>query len=232
MFRIVQSGNALPFSFPVDPNAEFEPGQIAQLTLIGNQVVCGISDGTAPMGIIDDIKKNSFSAASIDEVVIVPIPAAIITGSGANLVTTVDVKAELRNPNVVDSSFVSRNLDVALNSRNGVITLLAGETLNNDQDGDGIPDSIRTVVSYTYQIPNVPGDDSTAASGRITVWFQRMIFATDAFETNQRYPVNAPLFVSESGLLTTRQVSPDYPSIALVTAPPTSIHGSLEAMWL
>lgn len=232
MFRIVQSGNALPFSFPVDPNAEFEPGQIAQLTLIGNQVVCGISDGTAPMGIIDDIKKNSFSAASIDEVVIVPIPSVIITGSGSDLVTTVDVKAELRNPNIVESSFVSRNVDVALNSRNGVITLLTGEQLNNDQDGDGVPDSIRTVVSYTYQIPNVPGDDSTAASGRITVWFQRMIFATDAFETNQRYPVNAPLFVSEAGLLTTRQISPDYPSIALVTAPPTSIHGSLESMWL
>lgn len=232
MFRIVQSGNALPFSFPVDPNAEFEPGQIAQLTLIGNQVVCGISDGTAPMGIIDDIKKKAFSAASIDEVLIVPIPDAIVTGSGANLVTTVEVKAELRNPNIVESSFVSRNIDVALNGRNGVVTLLSGTQLNNDQDGDGIPDSIRTVVSYTYQIPNVPGDDSTAASGRITVWFQRMIFATDAFETNQRYPVNAPLFVSEAGLLTTRQISTDFPSIALVTAPPTSIHGSLEAMWI
>jgi hypothetical protein len=184
------------------------------------------------MGIIDDIKKNAFSAASIDETVIAPIPDAIVAGSGANLVTTVDIKAELRNPNIVDSSFVSRNVDTALNARNGVITFIAGTQLNHDQDGDGIPDSIRTVVSYTYQIPNVPGDDSTSASGRITVWFQRMIFATDAFETNQRYPVNAPLFVSEAGLLTTRQISTDYPSIAIVTAPPTSIHGSLEAMWL
>ena len=232
MLRIVQSGNALPFSFPVDPNAEFEPGQIAQLTIIGNQVVCGVSDGTAPMGIIDDIKKNAFSSTSIDEVVIAPIPDGIISSSGANLITTVDVKAELRNPNIVDSSFISRNVDVALNSRNGVITFVAGTILNHDADGDGIPDAIRTVVSYTYQIPNVPGDNSTAASGRITVWFQRMIAATDAFETNQRYPVNAPLFVSESGLLTTRQIAPDYPSVAIVTAPPISIHGSLEFMWL
>jgi len=200
--------------------------------LIGNQIVCGISDGTAPMGVIDDIKKNAFSAASIDETVIAPIPDAIVAGSGANLVTTVDVKAELRNPNIIDSSFVSRNVDAVLNARNGVITLLAGTQLNHDQDGDGVPDSVRTVVSYTYQIPNVPGDDSTAASGRITVWFQRMIAATDAFETNQRYPVNAPLFVNESGLLTTRQISADYPSIAFTTAPPTSIHGSLEFLWL
>ncbi len=232
MFRIVQAGNALPFSFPVDPNAEFEPGQIAQLTLSGNQVVCGVSDGTAPIGLIDDIKKNAFSAASIDETVIAPVPSVVTAGSGTTLVTTVDVKAELRNPNIVESSFVSRNVDVALNARNGVITFVAGTQLNFDQDGDGIPDAIRTVVSYTYQIPNVPGDDSTMASGRVTVWFQRMIFATDAFETNQRYPVNAPLFVSESGLLTTRQIADDYPSIAIVTAPPTSIHGSLEALWL
>lgn len=231
MLRLIQTGNSLPFVFSVDPNSEFEPGQVAQLTLIGNQVVCGVSDGTAPFGIIDDIKKNSFSAASIDEAIIAPVPTAVISGSGINLITIVDIKAELRNPNMVESSFVSRNVDVALNARNGVITFVAGTALNYDADGDGIPDAIRTVVSYTYQIPNVPGDDSTLASGRVTVWFQRMIVATDAFETNQRYPVNAPLFVSESGLFTTRQISPDYPSIAMVTAPPTSIHGSLELLW-
>jgi len=66
----------------------------------------------------------------------------------------------------------------------------------------------------------------------VTVWFQRMIAATDAFETNQRYPVNAPLFVSESGLFTTRQIAEDYPSIAIVTGPPTSIHGSLEFLMI
>jgi hypothetical protein len=231
MLRLTQVGNSLPFSFPVDPNAEFEPGMVAQLTLMGNQQVCGVSDGTAPIGIIDDIKKNAFSAVSIDEVVIAPIPSAIITGSGVNLYTVVDVKAELRNPHITESSFTSRNVDVALNAVNGIITFIAGTQLNYDQDGDGVPDAIRTVVSYTYQVANVPGDDSTGASGRITVWFQKMIVATDMFETNQRYPINAPLFVSEGGLFTTRQISPDYPSIAMVTAPPSSIHGSLELLW-
>ncbi len=116
--------------------------------------------------------------------------------------------------------------------RNGVIVFLAGTELNFDLDGDGTPDAIRTVVSYSYQIPNIPGDDSTLASQRVTVWFQRMLAATDQFETNQKYPVNAPLFVNESGKLTTRQISPDHPAIALVTGPPNSIDTTMEFMWL
>ncbi len=205
---------------------------IAQLTLLGNQVVCGVSDGTAPIGIIDDIKKNAFSATEIDEVVIVNAAPVAAVGPNNTLITSVDIKTELRNPVITGSSFVSRDVDVELIARNGMITFLAGTELNFDADADGIPDSIRTVVSYSYQVPNVPGDDSTLASGRITVWFQRMIGASDQFETNRRYPVNAPLFVSEAGLLTTRQVQDDYPAVAIVTGPPTSIHGSLEFMWL
>ena len=232
MLRLVQVGNSLPFSFLVDPNSEFEPGMVAQLTLNGNQVTCGVSDGTAPFGILDDIKKNAFSSVSIDEPIIAAIPESIITGTGANRQTVIPIKAELRNPNVIESSFVSRNIDVELNARNGVITFQAGTKLNFDMTGTGVPDAIRTFVSYTYQIPNVPGDDSTLSTGQCTVWFQRMIAQTDQFETNQRYPINAPLFSSEAGLLTTRQVSPDYPSIAIVTAPPVSIHNSLEFLYL
>ncbi len=228
----MQVGNSIPFSFPVDPSAEFEPGMMAQLTLLGNQVVCGVSDGTAPIGIIDDIKKNAFSATEIDEVVIINAAPVATVGPNSTLITSVDIKTELRNPNITGNSFVSRDVDVELVARNGVIIFLAGTELNFDADNDGIPDSIRTVVSYSYQVPNVPGDDSTLASGRITVWFQRMIFASDQFETNRRYPVNAPLFVSETGKLTTRQIQDDYPAVAIVTGPPTSIHGSLEAMWL
>jgi len=231
MFRLVQTGNALPYSFPVDPSAEFEPGMVAQLNLHGNQVVCGVSDGSAPLGIIDDVKKNAFSAVSIDEVVIAP--ATGVPGPGGQLVTPVDIKVELRNPNVAANSFISNPVDVELIPRNGVITYLAGTPLNFSQTGGSTPDSIRTVVSYSYQIPNVPGDDSTMASGRITVWFMRMIAITNMFETNQRYPLNAPLFVNDSGLLTTRQIgaSDEYPAVGFVTAPPTSVHDSLEFIW-
>jgi len=227
--RIVQAGNALPFSFPVDPSAEFEPGMIAQLTLHGNQVVCGTSDGSAPIGVIDDIKKNAFSSVAIDEVVIAPAQGVMSHG---RLVTPVDVKVELRNPNVMAVSFMSNPVDVELIPRNGVVTFLAGTELNFSQTGGSTMDAIRTVVNYTYQVPNVPGDDSTSASSRMTVWFMRMIFQTDQFESNQRYPLNAPLFVNESGLLTTRQISTDYPAIALVTAPPSSVHSSIECLWL
>lgn len=205
---------------------------MAQLTLLGNQVVCGVSDGTAPIGIIDDIKKNAFSATEIDEVVIINAAPVATLGPNNILITSVDIKTELRNPNITGSSFVSRDVDVELIARNGVIIFLAGTELNFDADNDGIPDSIRTVVSYSYQVPNVPGDDSTLASGRVTVWFQRMIAASDQFETNRRYPVNAPLFVSETGKLTTRQIQDDYPAVAITTGPPTSIHGSIEFMLL
>ncbi|HLG28369.1 MAG TPA: hypothetical protein VI423_11330 [Paenisporosarcina sp.] len=195
---------------------------------MGNQIVCGVSDGTAPIGIIDDIKTKSFSAASVDEVVVVQTVGVVSNGV---LVTPTDIKTELLNPNVVARSFMS-SIDVELIERNGVIVIPTGTPLNFDEAGSGTPDSVRVVVNYTYQVPNVPGDDSTQGSGRVTVWFQRIIAQTNQFETNQRYPVNANLFVSERGLLTTRMPSKDHAAIAIVTAPPTSIQGSLEFMLL
>jgi hypothetical protein len=133
---------------------------------------------------------------------------------------------------VSPTSFVSRNVDVELNARNGVITFLAGTPLNFSLTGTGTPDAIRTVVSYSYQIPNIPGDDSTMSSGHVTVWFDRMIIESDQFETNRRYPVNSPIYVSTAGLLTTTPVLPNYPAVGIVMAPPTSIHSSLQLLWL
>jgi len=230
MLRIVQTGNSLPFSFPVDPSAEFQPGQIAQLSVFGNNMVCGVSDGICPIGIIDDVKTNAFTTNAVDEVII----AGPIAGvqSGGSIVTPNDVKAELVNPNVVMSSFISDPVDVELIPRNGVVVFLAGTELNYDADGDGVPDSIYTVVNYTYQVPNVPGDDSTYASGRVTVWFQRMIAQTDQYETSQRYPINANLFVNDEGKLTSRKPSDDHPGVAIVSGPPTSAQKLLEFIWL
>lgn len=228
--RIVQSGNALPFSFPVNPDAEFEPGQIAQLNVLGNNVVCGVSDGTAPIGIIDDIKTNAFSAPSIDETI--TVSAVGVAGPGNTIITPVDIKAELANPNVNAASFITNPVDVALIPRNGVIVFPAGTELNIDLDGDGTPDGISTTVSYSYQVPNIIGDDSTQGSSRITVWFQKMIASTNKFETNQTYPINSNLFCSEAGLLTTRQPTINHPGIAIVTGSPTSIFSDLEFLWI
>lgn len=230
VLKLVQVGNSLPISYPVDPTAEFEPGMIAQLKLIGNNIVIGVSDGRAPMGILDDYKTRAFSAPSIDEEVIALAPAVIM--KNGVLVTAMDINWPLQNPNIIPSSFITSPVDVALNPRNGMITFPADTPLNFDHGGSGTPDSIRTVVSYTYQIPNVPGEDTTMGSGKATVWFQRGIFQTDKYETNQRYALNAVLFCSENGLMTTYQASEDHPGVAIVTGPPTAIFGTLEFLWL
>jgi hypothetical protein len=229
VLKLVQVGNALPVSYPVDPSAEFEPGMLAQLYLRGNNIVCGPSDGRAPIGILDDFKTRAFTAPSIDEVVIASAPG---TQYGGQWITPIDVRQELKNPNIIPSSFITSPVDVQLVPRNGVVVFPAGTPLNFDLDGDGIPDAIRTVVSYTYQIPNVSGDDSTAGSGKVTVWFQRGIYQTDLYETNQRYPINQILFSSENGKLTSSQPSSDYPGVAIVTGPPSAAFSTLEFLWL
>jgi hypothetical protein len=228
MFRLIHSGNSQPASFIIDPSAEFQAGMIAELTVIGNQVMATVSRGTAPIGIFDDTKSRSFTDISWEETVIVPA-TGVISGDG-RFVTPIDIKAELEFANIVSSSFTSR-IDVSLNPVNGVITFPAGTELNCDLLGTGEFNAIKTVVSYTYYVPNVPGDDTTLASGRVTVWYQRIFFQTDQYETNCSYAVRANLFVNSSGLLTTTKPSDYHPAIAMVTAPPSPKSSFLEALW-
>jgi hypothetical protein len=227
MLRLVQVGNALPASFIVDPSCEFQPGQIAELTVIGNQVMATVSNGTAPIGVIDDIKTKAFTNVSWNEVIIVP---AVGVESGGQLVTPIDIKAELKKPYVVSSSFTS-TVNVTLNPTNGIVTFIAGTPLNFDLTGTGVPNAIRTIVNYTYQVPNIPGDDSTQGNGRVTVWYNRMFFQTNQYETNQQYPVKANSYVSETGYLTTRRPSSIHPAVGMVTAPPTPMNSMLEILW-
>jgi hypothetical protein len=228
MLRIVQTNNSMPGSFIVDISASFQAGQIAELTIMGNQVVATVSNGTAPLGVIDDIKSKAFTNVSWNETIIVS--AVGVPGPGGTIVTPVDVQATLRRPNVVPSSFTS-TVNVTLNPINGIITFPAGTVLNIDLNGSGTPNGIKAIVNYTYQVANIPGDDSTAASGRIAVWFQRMFFQTDQYETNQQYPLRANLYVSEVGLLTTRRPSKIHPAVAMVTSPPFALNPMLEALW-
>lgn len=201
---------------------------IAELTVIGNQVMATVSNGTAPIGVIDEIKTRAFTNVSWNEVVIVP--AVGVPGPKNQLVTPIDIKAELRKPNIISSSFNS-TVNVVLNPVNGVVTFLAGTPLNFDLMGTGQANAIRTIVNYTYQVANIPGDDSTQGSGRMTVWFNRMFFQTDQYETNQQYPVRANLYVSEAGFLTTRRPSNIHPAIGMVTAPPTPMNPMVEILY-
>lgn len=229
MLRLVQVGNALPAQFIVDPSAEFQPGQIAELTVIGNQVMATVSNGTAPIGLIDDIKTKAFTNVSWNEPIIVP--ATGVLNNQGKWVTPIDIKAELKKANIVSNTFNS-TVSVVLNSVNGVITFLAGTELNFDLTGSGTPNAIRTIVNYTYYVANILGDDSTQGSGRVTVWYSRMFAQTNQYETNQQYPVRANLFVSEIGFLTTRRPSSIHPAVAMVTAPPTPMNPMLEFLWL
>lgn len=229
MLRTIQVGNSLPFSYPVDGTSTFQPGQIGQLKLFGNDIVAGLSDGTAPFGIIDDIRTTAFTQPSIDEIVI--IRAVGIEDSYGNYVTVADAKQELLNPNIVGSSFVADYENLILNKINGILTAPAGSILNFDLDGDGKPDSIKTIVSYVYKVPDVPGEDTTIGSNRLTLWFFRGIFETDQFDPFQRYPINAPLFVNESGLLTTKQITPNHPPVGMTTGPPSALVNTIQFLW-
>lgn len=229
MLRLVQFGKGLPATFICDPSASFQPGQMAQLVVVGNQIMATVSNGTAPIGVIDDIRTKAFTNVSWNERIVVP--AIGITGPNNTIVTPIDIKAELEHPYIVKNSFVS-SIKVALNPKNGIITFPAGTQLNTDLTGSGIPNAIKTIVNYTYQITNIPGDDSTLGSGRMTVWYDRMFFQTDQFETNQAYPVNQSIYVSEEGFLTSRKASEFHPAVGMVTAPPTPLNSMLEILFL
>lgn len=230
MLKLVHYGNALPTSMICDPSVEFQAGQVATVTVIGNQVMATVSDGTCPVGIIDDMRTKSFSRIAWNETLLEPISNPVVDTNG-QLVTPVDIKLELKNPHITPSSFVS-NVKVILNAVNGVITIPAGTPLNFDIDGDATYDAIRVIVNYTYQVPDIPGDDSTEGSGRITIWYERMFFETDQYESNVSYPVRANLFVSETGLFTTRRPSKYHPAIGIVISPPSITSPYLQALWL
>ena len=230
MLKVIHSGNALPMSLAVDPTAEFEPGMFAQLGLIGNDIVASVSDGTAPLGIIDDVRTSAFTRAQVDEIVVVDAQSSEVDENG-NRVSTVDVTGVLEFPHIIESSFTS-TISIVLNTVNGVITIPAGTELNYDSTGDGVYDSFQIIANYIYRIAGKPGDDTTIGSGRITIHYQRGIYATDQFDTTQIYPVNCTLYVGLDGKLSSSQPTDTHPGVAICTGPPSASIGTLEFMLL
>jgi hypothetical protein len=230
VLRLIQIGNQLPISYPVSPTAVFEPGQIGQLKVMGNEVMVDVSDGTAPLFIMDDVRSTAFTAPIVDEVVDISV-VGVNDGYG-HYVSAIETEKRLQQSNIVRSSFTSTISGILLYETNGVIAAPAGTPLNYDSDGDSIPDTIRVVVSYVYRIANIPGDDSTIGSGRCTLWYGRGIYETNVFDTLQRYVVNATLFVNAEGKLTSKQTGAGYPGVAICLGPPSGLNQSLEFMWL
>lgn len=231
MLRVIHTGGAgLPISYPVDPTAEFEPGMIAQLKIIGNDIVMGVSDGLAPYGMIDDIRTKSQSRQMIDEVVEITNVLSEIDGNNYR-VSSIETNMLLENPNIFPNSFIS-SISVELVDVNGIIYVPEGTPLNYDFDGDGVNDGFRIIVSYTYRVPNQPGEDSTIGSGQISVHYSPGEYATDQFDPRQNYPLNGALFVGLDGKLTTSQPTSDHPSIGFVSGPPSAINNTLQFHWL
>jgi hypothetical protein len=185
------------------------------------------------LGIIDDVNTKSFSQPAIDEEVIFgpDLIGTPVVGPGGQLVTGHDVMTVLQNPSIVKGSFVS-NYPVIINYKNGVAKVPAGSFLNYASIVGGTLDSIRIIVSYIYQVPDLPGDNSTIGSGRITVWFTRGIFGTDIFDTTQGYPLNCPLYSGLDGKLTSKQPFVNAPGIAICIGPPTALDNMLQFMLL
>lgn len=231
MLKVIHT-MGLPSSFPVHPSAEFEPGMLLQFMVVGNDIVAGISDGTAPCAICDDARTNAFTRPVIDEIIQIPVSSESITTDGnGKLVNSVEVSGLIENPHIIQSSFIS-DISVFLNYVNGVATIPVGTELNYSFAGTGINDGYKVIVSYIYRISNKPGDDTTASSGRVTGHYTRGFYATDQYETDQAYPLNATLFCSAAGKFTTKQINENYPGIALVSGPPSSTQSLLEFMWL
>jgi hypothetical protein len=61
MLRLVNIGNGVPANYEVDVDDTFNPGQMAQLKVVRSKIMCGLSDGSSPIGIIDDINNEKIS---------------------------------------------------------------------------------------------------------------------------------------------------------------------------
>ncbi len=228
MLRIIHGDESNPRMFLVNLSAQFEPGQVAQLSVNQSQIVCSVSDGTAPCGIFDDIKSAIITCPVIEELVIAYVNSPA-THNGS-LVTSIDIKKELNNADLIDKKF-SSSVPCIVNYKNGVITFLKDTPLNADINGDGILDSIVAHVNYRYRIPRVLGEDSTAGSGQVAVRHSRMFAETSMYDVTQSYPLNAPLFVNTDGEFTTRKISDRHSSVGAVTAPPNRLSGLLQLIW-
>lgn len=230
MLKVIHSGSNLPISLPVDPTSEFQPGMFAQLGLIGNDTVATVSDGTAPLGIIDDVRVQAFTKSQIDEIVIIPVKSTR-RDSENKLVNAEDVTGILEHPNITENSFTS-TISVVLNTVNGVITVPEGTPLNYKADNSEEYNAFRIITNYIYRVSGKPGDDTTLGSGRVTIHYQRGIYATDQFDTTQIYPLNATLYIGLDGKLTSKQPTEDHPGVAICTGPPSAATGTLEFMLL
>jgi hypothetical protein len=200
MFRIKSCGG-ISNTYKVDKDAQFQPGQIAQLRDNGSETaICSVCTGTRPCGIIDDVKMLHMEDIVKNEVVIgIPNQPKGLSKLSSNLCV------ELNHPNIIERSYVSTQTNVELLPGLGIMTFVTGTPLNFSSKNDGVLDAIKAKVSYRYKLRNVPGDDTTISSGKVTVWdVPGMIFESNQVDLNAPYHIGMQVFVGSDGRLTTR----------------------------
>lgn len=228
VLRLIYTSGETHGLWPIDPSVEFQAGQVAGLIQIGGDIFATVSDGCTipPIGIIDDVKTEAFSKNSMDEVVFVP--ATGVSDGYGNLISTIDTMGFLQNTNIIPSTFVSTQ-DVFLNPRNGVITIPSGSILNHIDPANPANTGFEVMCSYMFQVPDLPGEDTTAGSGKVSIHIFRGIFSTDQYDPVVDYPLNGPLFCGRDGRFTSDE---NGPIIGIVTGPPSILINELQFLWL
>lgn len=80
MLKFVDTKNGLPSHFPADDSKYFLPGMVAQFKRKLGKLVCGVSDGTSVIGVIDDIHQlDDSTIAACNQISIWNIKGMILT---------------------------------------------------------------------------------------------------------------------------------------------------------
>lgn len=222
MLKIIESSNSLPQSFIVNKDAQFQPGQIAQLFLIkNNSVECSTSDGINPIGIIDDIKTLYFSKNVIKENHTLNKSDFQSIDNNNHYKTTNDIEIRLDNGNIIDDYFHC-NIPGKLSAKRGIFTIAKNSMIQIDE--------FVTYFSYKCKISNIPGDDSTLGTNRVTVWNSSgLVFETDQFDPTQDYK-NEILYADTNGLFTSKQTYKNQCQVAKFVK--ITANNTLVARWL
>ena len=182
MFRPLYAyGN--PLSLAVAPTITFRPGMIGQLDATSTII---LTDGTFPIGFLDDNKLTTYHRKIVDE-------AVVLTGVVAsNLLHSNLTALAFKVTNAAGTIVYTNIADYTVNIVNGTIQRTALST---------IVTGATVLVTYEYQLPTAEsvssqpsGSDDTAGSGKVAVWNAAGIYGTDQYDVTRTYAVNECLY--------------------------------------
>lgn len=227
-FRLVQ-GVSRPMSYPVEPGSELYRGQIGFKTVKGT-ITNSASAGCMIAGIIDDDKATSLYDKFIGSYTFTATTNNSDDALSAQTIATgiLNFREGINNKSMSDYPSWSLVAKVAGASGGYNITVDSSKvTVALDKDTGIITLSIDTgtdleaATTYDFKLTiaadvkrSMPGamiasdmfnNESTLASGLATVWFLEGIYETDQYDPYQVYAINDPLYVTNSGIITSNE---------------------------